>query len=57
MATIAMFCQDIATMGSCNQNNPGLENAYKEMACDTEREAEAMEWTDNLTGDAFDETQ
>ena len=32
-----------------------LEDAYNEMACDIERETEAMEWSDNLAGDAFDE--
>ena len=38
-------------------DNPSLEDAYNEMACDTERETEAMEWADNLAGDSFDETR
>ena len=34
-----------------------LDEAYRQMALDHEREAEAKEWVDNLTGDALDETR
>ncbi|MGH9628483.1 MAG: addiction module antitoxin [Bryobacteraceae bacterium] len=34
-----------------------LDNAYKIMASDREREAQAMEWSENLTADAADETR
>ncbi|MFQ5525927.1 MAG: addiction module antitoxin [Thermoanaerobaculia bacterium] len=33
-----------------------LEAEYAAMAADEVREAEAVEWTDNLVGDALDET-
>lgn len=33
----------------------GLEDAYKAMAADQERESEADEWCSALIGDAFDE--
>ncbi len=32
-----------------------LDAAYKDMAADTGREAEALEWVENLTGDVADE--
>lgn len=34
-----------------------LEAAYAAMAADEVREAEAAEWTENLVGDASDETR
>ena len=34
-----------------------LEDAYREMAADEDRESEAMEWTENLVGDLVDETR
>ena len=37
--------------------NQCLEDGYREMASDTGRETEAMEWADNLAGDAFDEAR
>lgn len=35
----------------------GLEDAYREMAEDAEREAEALEWSENLLRDGEDETR
>ena len=32
-----------------------LDEAYKAMASDTRREAEAMEWAENLAADVIDE--
>jgi predicted CopG family antitoxin len=34
-----------------------LENAYREMALDEEREAEALEWAESTIGDVADETR
>ena len=34
-----------------------MEEAYREMARDEEREAEAMEWSENLLRDGQDETR
>lgn len=34
-----------------------LEDAYKEMALDEEREAEALEWAESTIGDVADETR
>ena len=34
-----------------------LDDAYKAMACEGEREAEALEWTENLIADAADEAR
>lgn len=34
-----------------------LDAAYKAMAADKDREAEALEWAENLTGDVADETR
>ncbi len=34
-----------------------LEKAYEEMANDKEREKEAYEWSENLIGDAYNETR
>lgn len=34
---------------------PDLDAAYAEMAQDTEREAEALEWAEALAGDTTDE--
>jgi predicted CopG family antitoxin len=34
-----------------------LEKAYREMAADSEREAEALEWSENLLRDSEDETR
>ncbi len=34
-----------------------LDNAYAQMAQDTEREAEALEWSEALISDANDETR
>jgi hypothetical protein len=34
-----------------------LEAAYKAMAADHDRETEALEWAENLTGDVADETR
>ena len=35
----------------------GLEAAYREMAADERREAEASEWTENLVNDVADATR
>lgn len=35
----------------------GLDDAYKAMAADGKREAEALEWSENLTADAADEAR
>jgi siroheme synthase (precorrin-2 oxidase/ferrochelatase) len=34
-----------------------LESAYRAMAADEQREAEAAEWSENLVGDVADETR
>ena len=34
-----------------------LEQAYKTMAADRDREAEAIEWSEALIGESFDETR
>jgi predicted CopG family antitoxin len=34
-----------------------LEKAYREMAADSDREAEALEWSENLLRDSEDETR
>lgn len=34
-----------------------IEEAYRQMATDEEREAEAMEWTEGLIGDVVDDTR
>ena len=34
-----------------------LDEAYKAMASDSQREAEAMEWSDNLAADVADEAR
>jgi hypothetical protein len=34
-----------------------LEKAYREMASDSDREAEALEWSENLLRDSEDETR
>jgi predicted CopG family antitoxin len=34
-----------------------LDAGYRAMAADKEREAEALEWSEALIGDAFDETR
>jgi predicted CopG family antitoxin len=34
-----------------------LEKAYREMAADEKREAEALEWSEGLVGDVADETR
>ena len=34
-----------------------LDDAYKAMAADQEREAEALEWSENLTADVADEAR
>ena len=34
-----------------------LAAGYKEMAADEEREAQALQWTEALTGDVADETR
>ena len=36
---------------------PDLEAAYREMAQDAEREAEALEWAESMIGDASDEAR
>ena len=51
---ISKFLEDLARP---HVINPTIEDAYMKMAHDSEREKEAMEWTDNLTGDSFDETR
>jgi hypothetical protein len=34
-----------------------IEEAYRQMAADEEREAKAMEWTEGLIGDVADDTR
>jgi predicted CopG family antitoxin len=36
---------------------PDLEAGYREMAKDEAREAEALEWAENLVGEVADETR
>jgi len=37
--------------------SPDLENAYREMAQEEEREAEALEWAEATVGDVSDEAR
>ncbi|MCI0447539.1 addiction module antitoxin [bacterium] len=49
---ISQFIEDLVRPHVLNRN---LEAAYKEMAQDRQREAEALEWSEALIGDISDE--
>jgi len=49
---ISRFLNDLARPHVTRQD---LDEGYREMAADEEREREAMEWTEGLTGDVADE--
>ncbi len=51
---ISRFLSDLARPHVTGKH---LEKEYREMAADALREEEALVWTDNLTGDAFDATR
>lgn len=49
---ISQFLESLARPHVVDED---LEDAYREMATDEVREAEAAEWCDNLIGDADDD--
>jgi len=51
---IGQFIEDLARPFVVNQD---LEVAYRQMAQDEEREAEALEWADATVGDVGDEAR
>ena len=51
---ISRFLEDLARPHVIPSD---IEEAYRQMAADEEREAEAMEWTEGLIGDVVDDTQ
>ena len=51
---ISRFLEDLARPHVISSD---IEEAYRQMAADEEREAEAMEWTDGLIGDVVDDTR
>ena len=51
---ISRFIEDLVRPHVIHQK---LEAAYKEMAQDEEREAEALEWVEATVGDVSDETR
>lgn len=50
---ISRFIEELVRPHVLNQD---LENAYRQMAQDEEREAEALAWAEATIGDASDET-
>jgi hypothetical protein len=51
---ISRFLEDLARPHVISSD---IEEAYRQMAADEEREAEAMEWTEGLIGDVVDDTR
>jgi predicted CopG family antitoxin len=51
---ISRFLEDLARPHVIPSD---IEEAYRQMAADEEREAEAMEWTEGLIGDVVDDTR
>lgn len=51
---ISRFLEDLARPHVIPSD---VEEAYRQMAADEEREAEAMEWTEGLIGDVLDDTR
>lgn len=51
---ISRFLEDLARPHVIPSD---IEEAYRQMAADEEREAEAMEWTEGLIGDVLDDTR
>lgn len=49
---ISRFINDLARP---HVTAPGLEAAYRAMAADEAREADALEWSEGLVGDVADE--
>ena len=49
---ISRFISDLARPHVVGK---GLDDAYREMAADEEREAEALEWSEGLIADVADE--
>ena len=49
---IGRFLEDLARPHLLDRD---LEAAYREMAADEQREAEALEWSESLIGDVQDE--
>lgn len=48
-----MFLINTNTVGQSEDSDSALELAYREMAEDTEAEAEALEWSEALIGDSL----
>ncbi len=51
---ISRFLEDLARPHVISSD---IEEAYRQMAADEEREAKAMEWTEGLIGDVIDDTR
>jgi len=51
---ISRFIEDLVRPKVSRQH---LEEAYKQMARDEEREADALEWAEGTVGDVADETR
>jgi hypothetical protein len=51
---ISRFLEDLARPHVISSD---IEEAYRQMAADEEREAEAMGWTEGLIGDVVDDTR
>jgi predicted CopG family antitoxin len=51
---ISRFLEDLARPHVVSTN---MEEAYRQMAADEERESEALEWTEGLVGDVADEAR
>ena len=51
---ISRFIEDLARPYLFSKE---LEDGYRRMAADKEREKEAEEWSEGLIGDSFDETR
>ncbi|HWP00505.1 MAG TPA: hypothetical protein VNL74_07765 [Methylococcus sp.] len=51
---ISRFLEDLARPLVCPED---MEAAYREMAADEAREAEALEWSEGLIGDTADEAR
>ncbi len=51
---ISRFLKDLARPHVISSD---IEEAYRQMAADEGREAEAMEWTEGLIGDVVDDTR
>jgi len=51
---ISRFIEDLVRPHVTSKD---LEEEYRAMAADRDREAEALEWTEALAGDGFDEAR